>query len=178
MLSKVIKAFRVRRQRLSRLGNIGMGCEIMETARLYYHQNIKIGSYVRIGHECFLNGEGGLIIEDGAILAAKVTILTSSHCYDQSDYLPFDERDDYRPVHIKAGAWIGFGAMIVPGTIIGEGSVVGMGAVVAGNVGIGQVVVGNPAEVKKERDADWVRKQVAEANYFTRAKFEKRVSRR
>jgi sugar O-acyltransferase (sialic acid O-acetyltransferase NeuD family) len=59
-------------------------------------------------------------------------------------------------VRIKDHAYIGSGAILRQGTIgdplvIGEGAVIGMGAVVTKSVPAGVTMVGNPAQILKER---------------------------
>lgn len=54
-----------------------------------------------------------------------------------------------KEIRIKAGAWIGYGAIILQGVTIGRNSVVAVGAVVTKDVPDYTVVGGIPAKVIK-----------------------------
>ncbi len=87
-----------------------------------------------------------IIIEDGAMLAGDIYLLTHSQAprVSEGNYSPY-----VAPIVIKEGAWIGIRATILPGVTIGKGSVVSAGAVVQENVPDNVVVQGNPAKVIK-----------------------------
>ena len=118
---------------------------------------MSIGAYVRIGPRCHLNGQGGLSIGDGTVLAPEVVILTSTHDHRKGSLLPFDQYDVNAAVKVGRGVWLGYRSMIAPGVSIGDGAIVGMGSVVTKDVPAGRVVVGNPA-----RDAGPARPDHAE----------------
>jgi len=142
-----------RRQNLGALKGLGVPSYISESAKFTYREGVEIGRYCRIGKECTINGEGGVVIGEGTILAPHVVVLSSSHEYDQEDYLPYGMAESLRPVVIGEGVWIGWGALICPGVNIHDGAVVGVGAVVSKDVPSGYVVVGNPAKCVKQRES-------------------------
>jgi acetyltransferase-like isoleucine patch superfamily enzyme len=161
------------------LGSLGQHHAIDSHVQFVFHKNIHIGNYVRLGGYCHLDGEGGLYIGDGTILAPHVTILTSNHQYDQSNYLPYDEYDILRPVSIGRGCWIGWGAMILPGITIQDGAIVAMGAVVTKDVGLGEVVGGNPAKILTSRtNIDFVQSAITDEKYYMKAKVQLQLNRR
>ena len=177
ILKNKIKRFVNKKFRPELLAYLGVPNNINWRTNFSYPEKISIGRYVRIGRDCILDGEGGLFIDDGTILAAKVTILTSSHVYEQRDYIPYNQNDDYKPVKIGKGVWIGWGALIIPGITIGDGAIVGMGAVVTHNVDTGSVVGGNPAIKLKDRDTDWIKEMVKAERYYQKAVLEAGLSR-
>jgi acetyltransferase-like isoleucine patch superfamily enzyme len=142
---------------------------VSDTARFTFPQKIKIGSWVRISKRCYLNGEGGITIGDGTILAPEVVILSSTHRHKQDKYLPYDEYDEFRPVTIGRGVWIGYRAMIVPGVTIGDGAIVAMGAVVTKDVEAGNIVGGNPAKIISQRDPEQIMAMVQADQYDMKA---------
>lgn len=167
------------RQRRHQIKHLGAECIIDPSVIFLNHDRIHIGNYCRIGPHCHLDGEGGLTIDDGSILAPNVTILSSTHRYNQTNYLPYDEYDEYRPVVIGKGCWIGWGAMIAPGVVIGDGAVVAMGAVVVSDVEEGTVVGGNPATKIKSRDnIVFIKESVQKDNYYLKAKTAENLKRR
>jgi acetyltransferase-like isoleucine patch superfamily enzyme len=156
------------RQRLPK--NRGRKNIIHASARFYHPDRIKLGEYVYIGPHGYFDGKGGIEIGDGAVLAPRVVILSSSHDYKTETLLPFHEFDEHRPVTVGRGVWIGFAAMVVPGVTIGDGAVVAMGAVVTRDVPRGAVVGGNPARELARRPEDVVIRLVEQDAYF-RKKF-------
>ncbi|MDC0499750.1 acyltransferase [Paracoccaceae bacterium] len=163
-----------RRQKLKRLGKLQGPTFIARNAEFTFHSRISIGRYCRIGSSCHLDGEGGLIIGDGTILAPRVTVLTGSHNYKQMRMLPYDETDDLRSVKIGAGVWIGFGAIITPGVEIGDGAIVAAGAVVTKSVDVGNIVAGNPAKLINSREISSQQLQalIDHDQYYLRALWE------
>ncbi len=151
--------------------------KIATTARFAFPKKIQLGSWVRIGKLCYLNGEGGIEIGDGTIFAPEVVILSSTHRHKQDSYLPYDEFDEFRPVTIGRGVWLGHRCMIVPGVTIGDGVIVAMGAVVTKDVKAGDIVGGNPATVLSTRDAATIESLVQQERYYLKAVIEKGLSR-
>jgi acetyltransferase-like isoleucine patch superfamily enzyme len=110
-----------------------------------YGKNTKIGKNVFINFDCVFLDLGGITIEDGVLIAPKVSLLSEGHPVSQNErqsLLP-------GPIHIKENAWIGAGATILPGVTIGENAVVAAGAVVSKDVPANTVVGGIPAKFIK-----------------------------
>lgn len=138
------------------------------TTRLFHEDRLEIAPYVYLGPNCMINAQGGVAIGAGTIFGPEVVVLSSTHDFRMGDLLPYDVYDSQRPVTIGRGVWIGYRAMICPGITIGDGAVVAMGAVVTRDVGIGDVVGGNPATRIAERDAGKIAGLIAEERYFHR----------
>lgn len=169
ILRKMYAAYRRKQQRLHLL-QLHTPAYVHYTATFHFHRNIRIGRYTRIGKDCHLDGEGGITIGDGTILAPRVVILTSTHRYKGATTLPYGIEDDLLPVTIGKGCWIGWGAMIRPGVTIGDGAIVAMGAVVVNDVQPGDVVGGNPARKIATRDnMHDVHNMVATEQYFLKS---------
>lgn len=110
-----------------------------------YGKHTKIGKHVFINFDCVFLDLGGIIIDDGVLIAPKVSLLSEAH-----PILP-EERHALipKPIHIKKNAWIGAGATILQGVTVGENVVVAAGAVVSTDVPDNTVVGGIPARVIK-----------------------------
>lgn len=108
--------------------------------------NIKIGKNVFINACCRFQDQGGIEIDDGALIGHNVTIATLNH-----DFNP-DNRQSIMPNLVKIGknVWIGSDCTILPGVEIGDGAIIGAGSVVTKSVPKNTVAVGNPARVIKE----------------------------
>ncbi len=110
-----------------------------------YGKNTKIGKNVFINFDCVFLDLGGITIEDGVLIAPKVSLLSEGHP------LSPNERGSLVPghIHIKKNAWIGAGATILPDVTIGENAVVAAGAVVSKDVAANTLVGGVPARMIK-----------------------------
>ena len=111
-----------------------------------YGKHTKIGKNVFINFDCTFLDLGGITIDDGVLIAPKVSLLSEGHP------LSSQERHSLvpRPIHIKKNAWIGANATILHGVTIGENSVVAAGSVVSKDVPDNVVVGGTPAKIIKK----------------------------
>jgi len=107
-----------------------------------YGKNTRIGKNVFINFDCVFLDLGGITIEDGVLIAPKVSLLSEGHPVSPN------ERQSLVPghIHIRKNAWIGAGATILPGVTVGENAVVAAGAVVSKDVPANTVVGGIPAK--------------------------------
>ena len=126
--------------------------EIDESAAAFTPLYINYGKHTKIGKNVFINFDctfldlGGITIDDGVLIAPKVSLLSEGHP------LSSQERHSLvpRPIHIKKNAWIGANATILHGVTIGENSVVAAGSVVSKDVPDNVVVGGTPAKIIKK----------------------------
>lgn len=111
-----------------------------------YGKHTKIGKNVFINFDCTFLDLGGITIEDGVLIAPKVSLLSEGHPIspgERHSLVP-------KPIHIKKNAWIGANATILHGVTIGENSVVAAGSVVSKDVPDSVVVGGTPAKIIKK----------------------------
>lgn len=111
--------------------HIDLGCQI------------SIGQHTYINANCVLLDGADLILEDNVLIGPGVQLLTVTHPKD-----PERRQQGWmiaKPVCIRAGAWIGGGAIILPGVTVGENAIVGAGSVVTRDVPANSTVAGNPA---------------------------------
>jgi acetyltransferase-like isoleucine patch superfamily enzyme len=128
------------------------GAEIDESVNIFTPLYINYGKHTKIGKNVFINFDctfldlGGITIDDGVLLAPRVSLLSESH--------PIDPENRHalvpKAIHIKKNAWIGAGATILQGVTIGENSVVAAGSVVSKDVPDNVIVGGIPAKFIKE----------------------------
>ena len=123
--------------------NIGEGSSITPPLNGACVGSMKIGKNVLINSNLLAMARGGITIEDNAMLAANVQLISNNHDPYDLWTLPC------KPVLIKEYAWIGAGATILPGVCIGKHAIVGAGSVVTKDVPDYAVAVGNPAKVIK-----------------------------
>jgi acetyltransferase-like isoleucine patch superfamily enzyme len=135
------------RRLLSRItgGEIDESSAIFPPFFVNYGKHTQIGKNVFINFDCVFLDLGGILIEDGVLIAPKVSLLSEGHP------LSPDARHSLTvaPIHIKQDAWIGAGATIMQGVTIGRNAVVASGAVVTKDVPDNTVAGGIPAKVIK-----------------------------
>jgi acetyltransferase-like isoleucine patch superfamily enzyme len=77
-----------------------------------------------------------------------------------------DEVEIAKDVIIGNYVWVGSRVTILPGTELGDGCIVQAGAVVSGKFPANAIVGGNPARTFAVRDADLVKRLVAEGKFL------------
>ena len=141
-------------KKLKKLGSYGKHCDIQHDIQLFFPERIILSNYIYIGPNANLNGLGGIEIKSGTIIGPNVFIHSANHRYKNAEYLPNDEKQDYKKVTIGENVWIGGNVSITPGTSIGEGCIIGMGSVVSGTIPALSIVVGNPCRIISQRDTE------------------------
>lgn len=111
-------------------------------AGVRFHK-VNIGRNVMIMPGCLMMSAGGITIDDGAMIAANVQLISNNHDLYERQIITC------KPIHIGRNAWIGAGATILPGVTVGDNAVVGAASVVTKDVAPDTVVVGNPARFIK-----------------------------
>lgn len=109
-------------------------------------KNLKIGKNVFFNSGVKIQDQGGVTIEDGALIGHNVVIATLDHSLDpnhRGNIIP-------APIHIGKNVWIGANATICKGVTIGDGAVIAAGAVVTTDVPKNSVFGGVPAKLIKK----------------------------
>ncbi len=133
---------------------VGQGCFYLDDITWLNGANIELGDRVKFNSGCWVNGYGGLVIEDDANVGPRTLIHTANHITSDRDTPIAFQGWDSKPVRIGRDAWVGMGCIILPGVSIGEGAIVGAGALVTKDVPPFAVAVGSPAQVIKYRFPD------------------------
>jgi acetyltransferase-like isoleucine patch superfamily enzyme len=125
------------------------GSEVDESSAIFPPFHVNYGKHTKIGKNVFINFDcvfldlGGITIEDGVLIAPKVSLLSEGH--------PLSPQSRHSltvaPIHIRQNAWIGANATIMQGVTIGKNAVVAAGAVVTQDVPDNTVAGGTPARV-------------------------------
>ena len=115
-----------------------------------FGKNIHLGKNVFINSDCKFQDQGGIFIDDGALIGHGVVLATLNH-----DLNP-EKRQQLHPgpIHIGKNVWIGANAVICAGVTIGDNAVVAAGAVVVRNVDAYTVVGGVPAKLLKKIESE------------------------
>lgn len=108
-----------------------------------FGKNITIGDHVFINADCKFQDQGGIVIDDGALIGHGVVLATLNHDLDPAKRQQLHPA----PIHIGKNVWIGANATITQGVTIGDHAVVAAGAVVNRDVEANTIVGGVPAKL-------------------------------
>lgn len=123
--------------------SMGEGSRVSAPLSGVRFHKVEIGKNVIVMPGCLMMAAGGIIIDDGAMIAANVQLISNNHDLYERQIITC------KPIRIGRNAWIGAGATILPGVTIGDNAVVGAASVVTKDVGADTVVAGNPAKLIK-----------------------------
>ena len=110
-----------------------------------FGKNITIGDRVFINAGCKFQDQGGITIDEGALIGHNVVLATLNHMVDPELRAGMTSA----PIHIGKNVWIGANATVLAGVTIGDGAIVAAGAVVTKDVAPRTIVGGVPARFIK-----------------------------
>lgn len=121
--------------------HFGENCRIETPFSGVRTANVRFGRNVIIMPGCLMMSAGGITIDDDAMIAANVQLISNNHDLENRHVITC------KPVHIYRKVWVGAGATILPGVTVSENAVVGAGSVVTHDVEPNTIVAGNPAKL-------------------------------
>jgi acetyltransferase-like isoleucine patch superfamily enzyme len=128
------------------------GLIIMSGVFFEGYQGIKLGQGISFNQDCFISGYGGITIGDEVSIGHRVSILSTEHCYDDSDLPIRRQKSKNNGVRIGSNVWIGANVTILAGASIPDGCIIGAGAIVTRKLDKQDgIYVGNPARFLKSR---------------------------
>lgn len=149
------------------LGRCGRGLTLARGITFLNPHGICVGEHVYIATGCWIDGIGGLTIEDEVKLSPYVVITTSSHCFRNNSVRGGGSRT--ASVRIGKGSWIASHATLAAGSRVGSGTIIGANAVVTKDIPDNVFAAGVPARVigpRKDAAANVFRREDA----FVKAK--------
>ena len=127
---------------------VGEGFGLFPPFYTDFGKNITIGKNVFINAGCKFQDQGGIFIDDGALIGHGVVLATLNHDLDPAKRQQLHPA----PIHIGKNVWIGANATVTQGVTIGDNAVVAAGAVVNKDVEENTIVGGVPARFIKRID--------------------------
>lgn len=134
--------------------SIGDNVAVFPGVYIFHPENLVIGNNVSIQPMTYMECgyvKGGITIDDDVSIAHGVTIMGTTHRFDNHEITIRDQGVNNELVHIEENVWIGAKVAVLSGVTIGHGSVIGAGAVVNKSLGPEGVYVGIPAKRVKDR---------------------------
>lgn len=126
------------------LGKCGKNLQLARNVTFLNVSGIEIGNDVYIATGCWIDGMGGLVIEDEVKISPFVVITTTSHCF-KGNSVRFGG-SHRTPARIGRGSWIA-SHVVISGATIGSGTIVGANAVVSRDLPDNVFAGGVPAKV-------------------------------
>lgn len=121
---------------------IGTGCRIDPTARIWMPANLSLGDYVAVGEGADIYCVAPITIGSKVAISQRAFLCTASH-----EITDLARPLTHAPIIIKTHAWIAAEAMLLPGAQIGEGAVIAARAVFRGEALPWTIHAGNPARL-------------------------------
>lgn len=131
------------------LGKCGRRLTLARRVTFLNPHGIRLGDNVYLATGCWIDGIGGLTIEDEVKLSPYVVVTTSTHCFKNNSVFGGGSRTT--PVSIGKGSWIASHSVLVAGTTIGSGSIIGANSVVTKDIPDNVFAGGVPAKVISSR---------------------------
>ena len=111
-------------------------------------KNTHVGERVFINMGCKFQDQGGIFIDDDALIGHNATLCTLNHLPDPAQRAGMIAK----PIHIGKKVWLGANVTILQGVTIGDNAIVAAGAVVTKDVPANAIVGGVPSKVIKMID--------------------------
>ena len=126
---------------------MGKKCRIGYGTVILRPHNITLGEGCIINEFCYLDGRGGITIEDNSSISVFSRLISASHDLQSEDFAYTDH-----PIFIHDHVFIGAGATILEGSELESGCAVGAGAVAKGHLEANTIYYGNPLIKGRKRD--------------------------
>lgn len=105
---------------------IGKNSRILTGVYIFDPWKIEIGNNSYINEKCFLDGRGGVIIEDNVSVSIYTKILSGTHI-SGSDTFEYTSKK----VILRSNVWTGIASIILPGVELPHGVILAAGSVAA-----------------------------------------------
>ena len=126
--------------------NIGIGVVIKPYVNIKYPWRLKIGNYVWIGENVWIDNLADVEIEDNVCISQGAMLLCGNHNYKKTT---FDLM--IGNIVLKTGSWIGAKSIVCQGVVVGSHAVLTVGSVASTNLDDYFIYRGNPAQKIKQR---------------------------
>lgn len=130
--------------------NISSNCEIRKNTQIeVVGGKLEIASGVVLGINNWIQGSGNVTLGENTILGSNVSVISTSHKWDDSSISVKEQDVERKEVNIGSNTWIGSGTSVLYGVNIGNNTIIGAHSLCNQNIPDNTMVYGSPArEVK------------------------------
>jgi maltose O-acetyltransferase len=138
------------RQRLYQIVGLDIKTKDIKNKVFFFSKHIKIGkgSIVNSFTKMYSARGGEIIIGENCGIGMNCLLIAHTHKMGSQEQRV--GKDEFRPIVIKNGCWLGGNVTVLPGVTIGEGCVIASGSVVIKDCKPNSLYAGNPAVWKKD----------------------------
>ena len=122
----------------------GRNFQICSHSMILCPENVSIGDDVYLAYGCWIQGAGGVELNDEIMLGPYSILATSNHTKKDNSYRFGSPR--LGPITMGKGSWTGSHVTVLAGVEIGKGAAIAANSVVSKNVPDAVVVGGVPAK--------------------------------
>lgn len=123
----------------------GRNFQICSDAMIVFSSSVSIGQDVYIARGCWIQGVGGVTLDDEVMLGPYSILASNDHQSKDGSYRFGEARP--APIRMGRGSWTGAHVVVTAGVTVGRGVACAAGAVVTRDVEDHMVVGGVPARV-------------------------------
>jgi maltose O-acetyltransferase len=123
----------------------GRNFQIASSAMVIHPSQVTIGDDVYVGYGVWIQGMGGVTLEDEVMLGPYAVLASRNHTRNAESYR--FGTGVTAPIRIERGAWLGAHVVVSAGANVGRGALCAAGAIVTKDVPAHTVVGGVPARV-------------------------------
>ncbi|RXE94631.1 acyltransferase [Pseudoalteromonas phenolica O-BC30] len=133
---------------------LGNKVRIFPHSRIEVHESgvLRIEENVSIGQSFHVICSEKVTISSGSLLSANVFITDTDHTFSDLSKPVHEQPNITKETKIGKNCFIGYGVVIQAGTVLGDNCVVGANSTVKGHFGDGEIIVGSPGRVIKNRN--------------------------
>lgn len=121
--------------------------KVKDGVTLWFPEGVSIGRHVTINEGVFLDGFGGLTINDHCRIAHGCSFISEDHVFDDRTKPIWQQGKRAGAIVLEEDVWCGCGVKVMSGVTIGRGSVIAAGAVVTRDIPPYSIAMGVPARV-------------------------------
>jgi acetyltransferase-like isoleucine patch superfamily enzyme len=121
----------------------GDNLQVARNVTINFTSRVEIGSDVFLALGCWLQAQGGIVLEDEVQIGPYAVLASGDHVMVDGSYR--SEESELAPIRINHGSWVAAHATVTKGVVMGRGALLAANSVATHDVPPFTVVAGVPA---------------------------------